>query len=469
MVNKRSLCVHAHFYQPTREDPLTGVIPLEPGAYPFNNWNELIFETCYKPNAELGNFSRISFNIGPTLSIWLRQFHPDVLNQIVAADRQNMDHYGVGNAIAQAYHHTILPLGKRRDKQTQVRWGIYEFERTFKRKPLGMWLPEAAVDLETLEVLVENGIEYTILAPWQADEKEVDAHKAYQVILPGHKSIKVFFYHSGLSARVSFDPNATENADAFAHNFVNPEFSAGGERQWLMIATDGELYGHHQTFREKFLSYLLDGSISALHIETVYPGLQLSQQKVFPVVKIRNNTSWSCHHGVKRWSGECACTPKSEWKKPLREALVRISDEIDKIFVESCKGVIDNVWEARDHYVEVISGDSIFTDWLSKSTDSALSEEKVGQLEKLFQAELECQRMFTSCGWFFDDLDRIEPRNAVTYAAHAVWLTSQATGIDISNEVASMLEKSKSWQNVTTALDFYREAMLRFKQSQTLR
>jgi alpha-amylase/alpha-mannosidase (GH57 family) len=469
MPNRHSLCVHAHFYQPTREDPLTGIIPVEQGAHPYTNWNERIYETCYKPNASLGNFAKISFNIGPTLSKWLRQYHPKVLDQIVASDRQNLDHYGVGNAIAQPFHHTILPLGKRRDKQTQIRWGIYEFERTFKHKPQGMWLPETAVDQETLEVLVENGIEFTILAPWQADVKEVKPGKAYQVILPGHKSIKVFFYHSGLSSRVSFDPQATENADVFARNFVKPEFAAGGQNQWLMIATDGELYGHHQIFRDKFLSYLLDGSISAQHIETVYPGLQLTQQKVFPVAKIRDNTSWSCHHGVQRWRGDCACTPNGEWKKPLREALERISDEVDKVFIDSFQGILENVWEARDRYIEVFSGDRKFSDWLQNITGSVLGAEKIEQLEKLFLAELVCQRMFTSCGWFFNDLDRIEPRNAVIYGAHAVWLVRQATGIDISPEAVLLLEKSTSLQNHLSALDFYKEAMHRFKQTQPLR
>ena len=469
MANRHSLCVHAHFYQPAREDPLTGIIPDEPGAHPYPNWNERIFETCYKPNAALGNFSSISFNIGPTLSTWLRQYHPEVLNQIVNSDRQNFDHYGAGNAIAQPYHHTILPLGKRRDKQTQIRWGIYEFERTFNRKPQGMWLPETAVDLETLEVLVENGIEFTILAPWQADVKNADPHKAYQVILPGHKSIKVFFYHSGLSARVSFDPQATDNADAFARNFVKPEFAAGDQKQWLMIATDGELYGHHQIFRDKFLSYLLDGSTSAQHIETVYPGVQLIQQKVFPIVKIRDNTSWSCHHGVQRWSGVCSCTPNSEWKKPLREALEHISDEVDKIFLESCEGILENAWEARDCYIEVFSGDQKFFDWPQKLSGLILADEKVDQLEKLFRAELECQRMFTSCAWFFDDLDRIEPRNAVIYAAHAVWLTRQATGIDIFTEVSPVFEKSKSWRINLSALDLFKEAMHRFEQTQKSR
>ncbi|MDP3682756.1 MAG: DUF3536 domain-containing protein, partial [Ignavibacteria bacterium] len=190
-----------------------------------------------------------------------------------------------------------------------------------------------------------------------------------------------------------------------------------------------------------------------------------TQQKVVPVIKIRENTSWSCHHGVQRWSGACSCTPNSEWKKPLREALERLSDEVDKIFAASCEGLLENVWNARDQYIEVFSGDRKFVDWLQSQSGSTLPDEKVVQLEKLFQAELECQRMFTSCAWFFNDLDRIEPRNAVTYAAHAVWLVKQANGIDITQDIAIILEKSKSWQTAISALDFFKEVMRRFDQT----
>ena len=340
MALHQSLCVHAHFYQPPREDPFTANIPLEAGAWPFNNWNEKIFENCYKPNAELGNFSKISFNLGPTLSVWLRQNHPEVLNLIVQADHENYERFGTGNAIAQPYNHTILPLANRRDKQTQVRWGIYEFERTFQHKPQGMWLPETAVDMETLEILAENGIEFTILAPWQAETKDLDPRRAYQVMIANHKPIKVIFYHSGLSSRISFDPGSTENADQFIRGYVKPEFTNKNENQWIMMASDGELYGHHQVFRDKFLSYLLNGSLAGQNIDYSFPGLQLQKQQVFPVMKIREGTSWSCHHGVQRWRGVCACTPNSEWKKHLRDALEVLALNVNSVFLDACEGIL---------------------------------------------------------------------------------------------------------------------------------
>jgi len=464
MASKQYLCVHAHFYQPPRENPITGMVPDEPGASPYRNWNERIFENCYKPNIDLGNFSRISFNIGPTISQWMKVHHPDSLAQIVKDDQQNVERYGVGNAIAQPYHHTILPLATGHDKQTQIYWGIREFENTYHRKPQGMWLPETAVDMETLELLAENGIEFTILAPWQVEGKEVDGTKAYQVILPNHRSIKIFFYHSGLSSRISFDPTATQNADAFVHNYVKPEFSASSVSQWLMLASDGELYGHHQVFRDKFLSHLLNGSISTHKIEPVFPGLQLQQQKVFPVIKIRNGTSWSCHHGIERWKGDCVCTPNNEWKKPLREALNQLAQQVEGIYLNKIDDYIEKPWEARDHFVDVILGNIKFNDWLKLHTKKHVPDTKIPMFEKLFEALYSCQRMFSSCAWFFEDLDRIEPRNSVVYAAHAVWLIKNATGIDLTQDISRSLAKSRSWQTGISAGDLFLKAINRYNQ-----
>ena len=465
MSPKQSLSVHAHFYQPPREDPMTGAIPHEAGAWPFDNWNERIFNNCYKPNAELGNFSRISFNLGPTLSEWMRATHPNVLDQIVQADQQNCARHGAGNAIAQPYNHTILPLATRRDKQTQIRWGIHEFVRTFKRQPQGMWLPETAVDLETLAIMAENGIEFTILAPWQADGHDVDPRKAYQVILPQHKTIKVFFYHSGLSSRVSFDPSSTNNADHFVRDFVKPEFSSKAENQWLMLASDGELYGHHQIFRDKFLAHLMNGSLTWNNLDFSYPALQLQKQKVFPVMKIRENTSWSCHHGVQRWRGVCSCTPNSEWKKHLRESLERLANELDRIYESYTSGFLENPWEARDRFVEVFLKEKPFEDWFRSQSQTAVSEKQLRLFRDLFTAQADGQRMFTSCGWFFDDFDRIEPRNNIAYAAHAVWLIKRCTQIDLAPQITPHLEKVKSWSTGITAASVFFDAMQRFERS----
>ncbi len=216
-------CIHGHFYQPPREDPLTGEIPVEPGALPYRNWNERIHEQCYRPNAVQGNFEHISFNLGPTLLNWMEASDPRTVAQIVEQDHFNLEKHGVGNAMAQAYNHTILPLASRADKAIQVSWGIADFERRFGHRPAGMWLPETAVDDETLEVLVEHGIQFTILAPWQAEEPDLNPTQPYWADLPGGKRIAVFFYNQDLSTRVSFDPGSTVNADAFLTNFLLPK------------------------------------------------------------------------------------------------------------------------------------------------------------------------------------------------------------------------------------------------------
>ncbi len=247
------LCVYGHFYQPPREDPFTGLIPNEFGAAPFENFNEKITDECYRPNAEAGNLALISFDLGPTLAAWLEQRHPDVYQAFIAADREHRARYGVGNALAQAYNHAILPLATSRDKRVQIRWGLDDFARRFGHRAEGMWLAETAVDQETLSILAEEGVRYTVLAPWQAAEP-VTPGEPYLVALPGGRSITVFFYHGALSAAVSFEDDVTSNADVFAATHlrqqVNEARAERGEDQLVVIATDGELYGHHKPLRD---------------------------------------------------------------------------------------------------------------------------------------------------------------------------------------------------------------------------
>ena len=327
-------CIHGHFYQPPREDPLTGEIPVEPGALPYHNWNERIHEQCYRPNAVQGNFEHISFNLGPTLLNWMEASDPRTVAQIVEQDRSNVHKYGVGNAMAQAYTHTILPLASRADKVIQIGWGIADFERRFGHKPAGMWLPETAVDDETLEVLVEHGIKFTILAPWQAEEPDLNPTQPYWAELPGGKRIAVFFYNQDLSTRVSFDPGSTTNADAFLTNFLLPKYSNNGhsnEPQLVMIASDGELYGHHQPFRDKFLAYLMGGAMRGKPVRATYPGRWLKEYPPARSIRIRKFTSWSCHHGVTRWMGPCGCTPHGEWKTAERQAFSEIGRMLDEV------------------------------------------------------------------------------------------------------------------------------------------
>ena len=451
MMKRQALCVHAHFYQPPREDPFTGEIPLEPGAMPYSNWNERIYHQCYKPNAELGNFEYMSFNIGPTLVSWLARRHPETLKMIVEQEQKNFTTYKVGNALAQAYHHIILPLAKYHDKVTQIRWGIADFEFHFGHKPAGMWLPETAVDHETLEVLSENGIEFTLLAPWQAEEDDLDVTQPYKVALKnGAKHINIFFYDD-LSGHVSFNAEMTINADLFVQKYLLPAYLAkpgnGGRSQIVIIASDGELYGHHQPHREKFLQYLLNGALDGTTLQPSYLGLWLKMHPPRNSAIIKDNTSWSCHHGILRWKGVCACTPHGAWKAPLREALDDLAEAIDNEFLKVVQKYLGDPWELRHQYIQVVNKRMTLPALLESLVGHRLEADEVTKIDLLLRAQYERQRMFTSCGWFFDDFDRIEPRNNIAYAAKAVCLTEAATGKNLAPMTLESLRRVESWRS----------------------
>jgi hypothetical protein len=442
----RFFCTHAHFYQPPREDPLTGIIPKEAGASPYNNWNERIHSECYRPNAEQGNFERISFNIGPTLIQWIASYDPDTYGKIIAQDRANVQRYGVGNALAQAYNHTILPLASYRDKVTQISWGAAEFQHRFGRKPEGMWLPETAVDMETLAILASQEIKFTILAPWQADRDNIDVTQPYRVRLPEGQSICIFFYHKELSGGISFNSEMTVDADRFAAYDLASKFQVEkmqrGEPQLLFVATDGELYGHHQPLRNHFLAHLVNGAVSHLGITPTFPGAWLRNYPIHHSVGIRENTSWSCHHGVSRWLGNCSCTPgESSWKARLRYAFERISQTIDDLYENAVSAYVSDPWDLRNRYIYAILGLETAENLIHEAAGRRLADEKTVQIHMLLEAQRERQRMYTSCGWFFEDFDRIEPKNNLAYTSQAVRLVRLATGIDLEPYVIRDLSK----------------------------
>jgi len=445
---ERSLCIHGHFYQPPREDPITGLIPPEVGASPYHNWNERIQAECYRPNAELGNFRRISFNLGPTLGEWMHRYDPQSARLIVAQDRANTECYGVGNAMAQGYNHTILPLAARRDKVTQVAWGIAAFEHAFGRKPQGLWLPETAVDVETLCVLAEHGIQFTILAPWQADTSALNAPldptEPYRVYLPQGCSLSVFFYHRELSTLVSFSPQSTTNADSFARQEIltrfNVEKTQRGEPQLLLIATDGELYGHHQVFRDYFLAHLVNGASADIGVTKTHPALWLRSHPPRRSISIHEKTSWSCHHGVLRWMGECGCTPEfGVWKAYLRRSFDNLAASLDRVYEQAACTLISDPWALRNDYIHVLLGNVTSNDLIARAAGRRLSDEDYRKIRLLLEAQHQRQRMYTSCGWYFDDFSRIEPKNNTAYAAQAVWLTRLATGVDLAPQTTTDL------------------------------
>lgn len=449
----RAIAIHGHFYQPPREDPLTGVIPYEFGAAPFANWNERIHAECYRPNADLGNFQRMSFNVGPTLFSWMEGYDPATYRQIIAQDRANVREFGAGNALAQAYNHTILPLATRADKETQIAWGIADFEHRFGRKPQGLWLAETGVDHETLEVLAEAGIEFTILAPWQADAPSVDPTEPYRVNLPAGRSITIFFYHRDLSGRVSFDPALTSNADTFALNDLPRQYSdektARGEPQLLLVASDGELYGHHQPFRDYFLAHLLDGASRRVRITPTYLARWLREFPPRRTISIRDGTSWSCHHGVLRWAGDCWCVPEGHgrWKAPLLRALQQLAVVLDQLYTETVRRFVPDPAALRNRYIQVMLGNIGADELINEMAGRRLPPDTLQRIRLLLESQRERQRMFTSCGWFFDDFDRIEPKNNVAYATQAVLLARLATGADLAPAATTTLRHVQSWRS----------------------
>jgi hypothetical protein len=449
------LVVHAHFYQPLRVDPFTGRVPAEPSAAPFHDWNARIDAECYRPNADRGNLARISYDVGPTLAAWMATDAPKTLAGFIAADRVASPEAAAvareerapstpppgtarGNAIAQAFHHSILPLASAADRRTEVRWGIRDFELRFGRRPLGMWLPETGVDLGTLRLLVDEGIRYTILAPWQSAEPHIDTRRPYRVELGGGRSITVAFYDAGLSGAVSFEPSVTADADRFARERVAARLSGGGpsdgDAGLVVIATDGELYGHHQQFRDLFLQRLVAPQSSepdrGFDIVELASALLDGDGRRMAAAHVAERTSWSCHHGLARWSTECPCAIDGRWKGPLRAALDRLAGGIDAVSAGIAGALpgAPNLLAARDAFVDVVVGEverAAFAErWLAAGADDVAR----GRFLDLVEAQRWRLAMFASDGWFWDDPIRPETKQVLRCAARAARLVDAVAG-----------------------------------------
>lgn len=458
------LAVHAHFYQPARLDPWTGEVPPEPSAAPFHDWNERVNAECYRPNAARGNLGHISWDLGPTLGSWLAAKDPATFAGFVAA--------GVaGNAIGQSFHHTILPLASAADRTTEIRWGLREFELRFGRRPEGLWLPETAVDVPTLRIADREGIRFTILAPWQAAEP-VDTRRPYRVDVGGGRSIVVVFYDAGLSSAVSFEPEATSDADRFARERIAARLSpAPGvdptAGPLAVIATDGELYGHHQQFRDLFLQRLVAPAAgSAERTFDVVPladAIREAPGQRHPLVRITERTSWSCHHGVARWSAECPDAADGRWKGPLRAALERLAAAIDVVAADAFRRLpaAPDLWELRDRYVEVVVG-STTAEAFAAAAFGAGAESRPADRETLLTL-LEAQRwrlaMFASDGWYWDDPIRSETKQVLRSAARAARLVDRAAGTALEKRLVADLELFVSPSRGLDGADIYRTAL----------
>lgn len=451
-----ALSIHAHFYQPPRENPFTGDIPFEPGAEPFRNFNEKIHIECYKPNAELGNFELISFNFGPTLASWLRSQFPTTHDRIVESDQYHRRAFGVGNGLAQAYNHTILPLASHRDKLTQIAWGIADFQNRFSHAPLGMWLPEMAVDTDTLVALENQGVRYTLLCPHQVHRPNgdwVDSRRPYYVSLPNNRRITVFLRDEELSNRLAFDPGLTSDAHLFAQWCRSTIQTDDG---FFIIATDGETFGHHQQHREFFLESFLRTEAPGVGFQITTPGTYLRTSPPTEEVMLQENTAWSCAHGVARWSTGCSCTPGDQnWKPRLRTAMDRLAGGVNALYQSECNPWIDRPWALRSSYVNVILGTTDVTRLLQQFSSRAIPTAVAIRLSRLLEAQRYCQAMYTSCGWYFEDLSRIETRNNIGYASMAIEQVRLATGVDLAADFGGDLAAAKSWITDQTGKDIY--------------
>ena len=472
------VCVHGHFYQPPRENPYLEAIELQDSAYPYHDWNERITAECYAPNAAsrildaenrilklINNYAQISFNFGPTLLSWLKEQAPKVHDAILEADKESRERYsGHGSALAQGYNHMILPLANRRDKVTQVKWGIKDFESRFGRFPEGMWLPETAVDTETLEVLAENGIRFTILAPRQAkrvrsngrsrfhDETgaRIDPTHAYTARLPSKKRVHLFFYDGPISQGVAFE-GLLSDGKRFADRLMSGFSDERRGPQLVHIATDGESYGHHHHFGEMALSYALDEIERNKVAKLTNYGEFLDKHPAEEFVEIIDNSSWSCVHGIERWRSDCGCNSgghswNQQWRAPLRAALDWLRDRLAPIFEAQLKTYFSDPWAGRDDYIRVIldrsqeNRASFFKDHAVRD----LSADEQVKVLKLLEMQRHAMLMYTSCGWFFDDLSGIETVQVIHYAGRALRLAEECSGESIEAEFLQHLANAKS-------------------------
>jgi hypothetical protein len=439
------LTFHGHFYQPPREDPWTGEVRPELGAGCYANFNEKITAECYQPNAALGNLDLMSFNFGPTLLRWLESYAQDTYQRIIGADLWSSDLFGLGNGTAQAYNHTILPLATQRDKRTQIKWGIADFKHRFGRLPQGMWLPEMAVDYEALEVLAETGIRFTLLTPSQAAD-EPDLSHPHSVCLDSNHRMAVFFRREDLSNVIAFQPHLTENATAFADRYLAQALDHSNDAPHLLMAMDGETFGHHQPLRQYFLQALLYVEAPRLGYTVCSPIAYLWDHAPYDEVKLVENTSWSCGHGLARWHEGCDCTPgNSQWKGVLRRAFDQLAEDLDGLYGEAFRAQGLDPWIMRDRYIAVMLGQIKTADFLREWAGGRLTQQEEGRLLSLLAAQPSRQAMFTSCGWYFEDLSRLETRYVLSHAARAITLTAEATGVSLADAFRKDLTSARSW------------------------
>ncbi|HXG57512.1 MAG TPA: DUF3536 domain-containing protein [Thermoanaerobaculia bacterium] len=472
-MDQRFICIHGHFYQPPRENPWLEAVETQDSAHPYHDWNERITAECYARNATarildaqdrirqiVNNYQSISYNFGPTLLSWLEQRSPETYRAVLDADLAGRRRFsGHGCAIAQVYNHVILPLANDRDKRTQVIWGVRDFQWRFGRKPEGMWLPETAVDVASLEALAEQGIRFTILEPHQARRYRaigarewtevnggLDPTMAYRCTLPSGRSLAIFFYDGPISRAVAFE-NLLARGEHLAHRLVGAFSASRQHAQLVNIATDGETYGHHHRHGEMALAYALHYIEAQRLARLTNYGEFLEKYPPTHEVEINERTSWSCPHGVERWRSDCGCSTggghgwNQQWRRPLREAFDWLRDCAAGIYENA--NALSDPWAARDDYIDVI------LDRSDENVDRFLRRHMTPHGDAVTALELlEMQRnamlMYTSCGWFFNDISGIETIQVLLYAARVIQLAEKISGRSLEGEFLDRLAAARS-------------------------
>src|SRR5262245_21632545 len=476
---ERYICIHGHFYQPPRENPWLEAIELQDSAAPYHDWNERIAAECYAPNSVsrildgqnrilklVNNYAKISFNFGPTLLSWLETHAADIYAAILEADQQSQTNFsGHGSALAQIYNHLIMPLANTRDRLTQIRWGIADFEKHFKRMPEGMWLSETAVDSETLELLAQNGIRFTILAPHQAarvrplgndawhelHDGAIDPTRAYVHKLPSGRSIARFFYNGSVSRAVAFE-GLLSHGERFMDRLIGGFSARRDQPELVHIATDGETYGHHHRFGDMALAYVLDQVEARQLARLTNYGEFLEKHPPTHEVEIIEKSSWSCAHGIDRWWSDCGCNTgahpdwNQQWRTPLRNALDWLRDAVAPRWESKAHEFLKDPWLARDAYIDVVHQRSVagVEYFLTRHGKRLLTPGERNTVLDLLEMQRHALLMYTSCGWFFDDLAGVEAIQNMQFAGRMVQLAEKLFGDSLESQFAKLLTSGKS-------------------------
>jgi Alpha-amylase/alpha-mannosidase len=475
----RYICIHGHFYQPPRENPWLEAVETQDSASPYHDWNERVTAECYGRNASsrildasdrivkiVNNYSSISFNFGPTLLSWLENGQPETYAAILDADRVSIERFsGHGSAIAQVYNHMILPLANLRDQRTQVLWGIRDFEFRFGRKPEAMWLPETAVDVASLEALASMGIAFTILEPhqalrwrkigddaWTEHAGAIDPTIPYRCNLPSGRSIDLFFYDGPISRAVAFE-RLLARGESLAHRLLGAFVEGRMHPQLVNIATDGETYGHHHRNGDMALAYALDYIDEQKLSRIANYGQFLAETPSTHEVQIVERTAWSCHHSLGRWERDCGCSAggdagwNQQWRAPLRAALDWLRDECVTIFETTGAALLRDPWGARDDYVEVVldrSEDNVDRFLARQMTGDDVSDTARVTALELLEMQRNAMLMYTSCGWFFNELSGIETVQVLQYAGRVIQLAEKVSGRDLEIEFLERVASARS-------------------------